>query len=170
MVKMPSMIRRFALSFCLAATADLACDCIVLSAKEATRYSEVVFRGTIVGFRDSGAGYKMVVFQVNRVRKGQAPKTFEVANLGVESCDGFFPVKVGYDLLACGDRHWPNPSLHLGPQAPSSRSHTRVFEALSALSVRSSFGSSQIDSCAAQLSTPENALWLHSLGVYKKAN
>jgi hypothetical protein len=105
------MVRRLAVLLCLSATAGLACDCIVVPAREARRYADVVFRGTIVRVRDSGTGYKAVVFHVNRVWKGQVRETFEVGNLGGDMCNGFLPylrLNVGDELLVYAHRTPPD--------------------------------------------------------------
>ena len=105
------MVRRIASLLCLAATVTLACDCIPVPAREAKRYADVVFRGTIVRVRDSGTGYKVVVFQVSRVWKGQVQETFEVGNLGGDLCNGFLPylhLKVGDELIVYAHRTPPD--------------------------------------------------------------
>jgi|HubBroStandDraft_4_1064222.scaffolds.fasta_scaffold94408_3 hypothetical protein len=102
------MVRRVALLLCLAATVGLACDCIVVPAREARRHSDVVFRGTILRVRDSGTGYKVVVFHVNRVWKGQVLETFEMGHLGAASCDGFSSLNVGSEWIVYGHRYWPD--------------------------------------------------------------
>jgi hypothetical protein len=101
------MLRRIALLLFLSATGGLAYDCIVVPAREAMRYCDVVFRGTIVRVRDSSEGFKVVVFHVNRVWKGQMQETFEVGNFGGDSCNGFLPylpLKAGDELLVYAHR------------------------------------------------------------------
>src|SRR5690349_15135535 len=53
------------------------CDDIAVSAKEAKHLSEVVFQGTIEGFRGSGTD-RTVIFRVSRVWKGQIGPTLEM--------------------------------------------------------------------------------------------
>ena len=77
------------------------CDCIALSAKQAKRGAEIVFRGTVESLRGSGAK-AVVVFRVARVWKGHIPPVFEMP--GIESdgwCHGFLPglLARGNDLI-----------------------------------------------------------------------
>jgi hypothetical protein len=90
----------------------------VQGAKEA---AEVVFRGMIVEFRDSGKDFalgvvfsgdtkKLAVFRVGRVWKGEVGPTFEMPAVGETSmCMGFWPhlLKVGSDLLVYANRGSP---------------------------------------------------------------
>jgi hypothetical protein len=55
-----------------------ACDCIREPAEDALGFSEVAFRGRVEGFRDSGNGYRLVIFKVDRVWKGKIGPTFEM--------------------------------------------------------------------------------------------
>ena len=53
------------------------CDDVAISTKEAKRSSEVVFQGTVEGFRGSGTD-GTVIFRVSRVWKGRVGRTFEM--------------------------------------------------------------------------------------------
>lgn len=83
-----------------------ACDCIELPAKEAERSSEVVFRGTVVGFRDSDPGERMVIFDVRRVWKGRVRRQFEMPAVQGDWCGAFKPslLKIGNDLVVYASR------------------------------------------------------------------
>ena len=67
---MPSMTIRLVTMLCFIAIAQ-ACDCIPFPAREAKKGSEIVFRGTVVRFRNAEKGEPMVTFHVTRVWKGQ---------------------------------------------------------------------------------------------------
>ena len=58
---MASMLLRLASALAVSTSLLRACDCIEPTAKEAERGSEVVFRGTVEGFRDSGKGEHIVI-------------------------------------------------------------------------------------------------------------
>jgi hypothetical protein len=111
------MVRRIASLLCLAATVTLACDCIPVPAREAKRYAEVVFRGTIVGFHDSANGERMVVFQVNRVWKGKLTERFEMLAWEGDSCHAFRPgqLMIGNELLVYASRVLPHPEYLAAP-------------------------------------------------------
>jgi hypothetical protein len=86
-----------------------ACDCIEKSPKEARRNAEVVFRGTVAGYRDSGKSYRIVIFQVTRVRKGQIGQTFEMPAYQGDWCSAFRQttpsvLTIGNDLLVYASR------------------------------------------------------------------
>jgi hypothetical protein len=88
-----------------------ACDCIEAPARQAKQHAEIVFRGSIVGFRDSGDGYKLAVFQVSRVWKGRVPATFQMPAVDGDACFAFPAslLKIGNDLLVYA-REWKNRS------------------------------------------------------------
>jgi len=71
-------IRMFAFAMIVAGTGS-ACTAVELPPKEAKRHSDVVFRGTITAYRDSGTGYKMAVIRVSRVWKGDAGRMVELS-------------------------------------------------------------------------------------------
>jgi hypothetical protein len=52
------------------------CDDIEVSTKKAEHLSEVVFQGTIEGFKGSGTDHPTVMFRVSRVLKGRVGPTF----------------------------------------------------------------------------------------------
>jgi hypothetical protein len=99
---------RILLLVVLARTA-FGCDCVAPSVRGAKKHAEVVFRGTIIGFRGStvdDAGLigpaKIAVFRVTRVWKGQVGPDFEMAAFAEgAACIGFWPsfLRVGNDLL-----------------------------------------------------------------------
>src|SRR3569833_3119852 len=86
-----------------------ACSCTSPSVDDKLARASAVFRGTITGFRDAIAHtdegdipYKIAVFRVSRVWKGDLGATVEM--LGFEettACVGFWPsyLKVETDLL-----------------------------------------------------------------------
>jgi hypothetical protein len=89
------------------------CECRPVSVREAKNQAEVVFRGTIVGFRSSTDdeaelssnakhGWPIAIFRVTRVWKGQVGLTFEMPAIAEgANCFGFWLtfLKVGTDLL-----------------------------------------------------------------------
>jgi hypothetical protein len=99
------------LVFTLAMSAGLlsACDCIELAPKQARHGAEVVFRGTVAGYRDSGRDYRIVIFRVTRVWKGHIGQTFEMPAYQGDWCSAFRQTKpslltVGNDLLVYASR------------------------------------------------------------------
>lgn len=64
------------------------CDDVAVPAKQARRYSDVVFQGTVEGFKGSGVD-RTVIFRVTRVWKGRVGPTFEM--LAVETAGGLCP-------------------------------------------------------------------------------
>jgi hypothetical protein len=81
-----------------------ACECVEPSIKSAKRQSAIVFRGTVIDIRDSGKGYKTVVFRVIRVWKGRIGVTLEMpafADPFASPCVGLWPalLEIGGDLL-----------------------------------------------------------------------
>jgi hypothetical protein len=86
-----------------------ACECIEPSIKNAKRHSDIVFRGTITDMRDTGRGYKTVVFRVVRVWKGQVTTTFEMpafADPFTSGCVGLWPalLEIGSDIVVYAHR------------------------------------------------------------------
>lgn len=83
------------------------CDDIEISTKEAKHHSEVVFQGTVEGFKGSGID-RTVIFRVSRVWKGQVGPTFEMPALqtGGERCDAFWEglLVVGNELVVYASR------------------------------------------------------------------
>jgi hypothetical protein len=82
----------------LLATSSLAfgCDCAEVSVKQAKDAAEIIFRGQITAFRDTGKGYRIIVFAVDRVWKGNVPRTFEMSEwIETAQCIGFWPTFVG---------------------------------------------------------------------------
>jgi len=91
----------------------VACDCTEPSVQVKRDHADVVFRGTIVGFRDASEydgippafarnTKKNVVFKVSRVWKGQVGEIFEMPAVEETSaCVGFWPsfLRIGEDLL-----------------------------------------------------------------------
>jgi hypothetical protein len=78
------------------------CDCLAPTGRQAKKHSELIFRGRITGFRDTGEGYRNVVFAVGRVWKGDVPSVFEMPALPEgAACTGFWPsfLEVGKCLL-----------------------------------------------------------------------
>jgi hypothetical protein len=79
----------------------------VVPAKEAKGFSEVVFRGTVEGFRDSGKGYRLVIFRVDRVWKGRVGPTFEMPAVESEELCWAWPhsmLNIGNELIVYGNR------------------------------------------------------------------
>ena len=95
------VLRLIAVLFC-SMTAVHACDCFTPKISKAKKRADIVFRGRITGFRDTGLGYRNIVFAVDRVWKGRVPPTFEMPVFKEQAaCLGFWPdfVQVGRHLL-----------------------------------------------------------------------
>jgi len=77
----------------------------------AKRQADVVFRGTITQFRDSEKGYRIAIFKVSRVWKGDVHETFEIPAIEEEGggCSGFAPrlIRGWNDLLVYATRIAP---------------------------------------------------------------
>ena len=74
--------------------------------KDAERYAEIIFRGKITGFRETGNGTR-VMFSVDRVWKGQVAKKFEMPALKeTTACVGFWPtlLESGNELVVYARR------------------------------------------------------------------
>ena len=100
------------------------CDS-VSSGREDKHGAEIVFRGTVIAFRESAKGDRTVVFRVSRVFNGVTKETFEM--LAIESgaaCFGFYPgmLKVGNELLVYASR-FGSP----GPADLSVKCATKLF-------------------------------------------
>jgi hypothetical protein len=95
------------------------CSCQEGDPQYKKAHSDVVFRGTITALRDSekppslseqigmAKRYKIAVFNVTRVWKGEVGQTFEMPAIEETSlCTGFWPpfLKVGSDLLVYANR------------------------------------------------------------------
>jgi hypothetical protein len=79
-----------------------ACDCETPSVRGAKREADLVFRGTITQFRDSGKGWRIAVFKVSRVWKGDVHETLEMPAIEEgAACFGFAPrlIRGWNDLL-----------------------------------------------------------------------
>jgi len=96
-----------------------ACDCRGLKVPDAVSHAQIIFRGTIVALRDSaekpegrygGRNYKIAVFAVNRVWKGEVKGIFEMpAPEEIADCVGSWPdlPRVGNELLVYAQRSSP---------------------------------------------------------------
>jgi hypothetical protein len=96
-----------ALILILNASLAYPCDCVALPAKKAKAVSELVFWGTITGFRDSGEGYDLAIFEVALVWKGDVRRTFTMPALQGDNCHMFPGVpgqlRTGCSLLKIGN-------------------------------------------------------------------
>jgi len=95
------VICRLVATLILASGLARGCTCFSPSAFVAKRDAKIIFRGTITGFRETGKT-PMVVFHVDRVWKGDVPRTFEMpAVKEFSGCVGFWPdfLEVGKTLL-----------------------------------------------------------------------
>jgi hypothetical protein len=63
----------------LVTSLGIACTSVAIPVRQARKHADVVFRGAISEYRDSGKGYKIAVFQVSRVWKGQAGRVVELS-------------------------------------------------------------------------------------------
>ena len=85
------------------------CDDVEVSTKRAEHFSEVVFQGTIEGFRGSGTD-RTVMFRVGRVWKGRVGPTFEMPAIetGGELCTAFWRglLAVGNELVVYASRRF----------------------------------------------------------------
>jgi hypothetical protein len=78
------------------------CECVSSDVQSSQKRAEIVFRGRITGLRDTGDGTHAVIFAVDRVWKGDVPRTFEMPAIRETSmCIGFWTsyLEVGNDLL-----------------------------------------------------------------------
>ncbi len=94
------------------------CSCIGPTLGRAKESAEIVFRGTITDFKKAETPpelgktvqgtWRIAIFQVTRVWKGDIGKTFEMPALAETSaCLGFWPsfLEVGNDLLVFASRY-----------------------------------------------------------------
>jgi hypothetical protein len=83
------------------------CDDVEISTKQAKHFSEVVFQGTVEGFKGSGAD-RMVIFRVSRVWKGQVGPNFEMLAIETDGglCTAFWRgiLTVGNELVVYASR------------------------------------------------------------------
>jgi hypothetical protein len=63
----------------LGAVLGAACTSVELPLKYAKKGADVIFRGTIREYRDTGKGYKIAVFQVSRVWRGRVGQVVEMS-------------------------------------------------------------------------------------------
>jgi hypothetical protein len=86
------MLVRLVIGIAMIAGIASACECSVPSVGAAARHADVVFRGTIASFRESGHGYRIAVFKVSRVWKGDVKEVFEMPAIEEgAACLGFPP-------------------------------------------------------------------------------
>src|SRR5690349_4192471 len=89
------------LSVSLELTYAMQCDCVG-NEREDKRGAEIVFRGTIIAFRQSASGDRIAVFHVSRVFNGDPPETFEMPAIEAgAACFGFSAptLRIGKELL-----------------------------------------------------------------------
>ena len=88
------------------------CDCVDIGVPRLKQASEIVFRGTVAGFRGDGEN-RIVIFSVSRVWKGNVGKAFEMQAIESE-CIGFYPgsLRLGNELLVFASR---GKKLYLHP-------------------------------------------------------
>ena len=103
------MLSRLAILIAMSSGFAAACDCETPSVSSAKRHADVVFRGTITQFRDSGKGWRIAVFKVTRVWKGDVQETFEMPAIEEGPCFGFAPrlIRGWNDLLVYATRIKP---------------------------------------------------------------
>jgi hypothetical protein len=115
------MVLRLLTALSLSAVTGHGCTCFPPNVEYAKAHAEVVFRGTIVEFRDSGKDFamgvvfrgdtkKLAVFRVSRVWKGEVGPTLEMPAVEETTmCIGFWPhlLKIGSDLLVYANRGGP---------------------------------------------------------------
>lgn len=122
----------------------MACTSVALPVKYEKKHATAVFRGVICEYHDSGEGYKIAVFQVSRVWKGQVGPVVELSTFPGYSdapCRVFSTTlwNVGTELLVfarkgkgqhyligywAGTRAPHDEDLHeLGPGTPPPTSH-----------------------------------------------
>jgi hypothetical protein len=98
---------RFIIFLFTAASLFAQCDDIYVPPRDARRSSEVVFRGTVEGFRGTGTD-RTVIFRVNRVWKGPVGSTFEMlaAETTGAMCNAFWKglMEPGNELVVYASR------------------------------------------------------------------
>ena len=101
------MAVRFLIALFTCTCALAQCDDIYVSPKQAKRSSEVVFQGTIDGFKGSGVD-RIVIFHVNRVWKGPVGPIFEMPAIETDGglCTAFWRglLVVGNELVVYASR------------------------------------------------------------------
>jgi hypothetical protein len=104
---MPDMKVRFSVLLLASMPLFAQCDDVYISAKQAKHWSEVVFQGTIAGFRGSDVD-RTVVFRVSRVWKGRVGLTFEMPAIetGGSLCRAFWNgvLVLGNELVVYASR------------------------------------------------------------------
>ena len=93
------MIVRFLVALFTATCLLAQCDDVYVSPKQAKRFSEVVFQGTIAGFKGSGLD-RTVVFRVSRVWKGPVGPILEMPAI---ETDGELCIAFWRGLLVVGN-------------------------------------------------------------------
>ena len=91
---------RVAVAVILGASLGAACTSVELPLSYTKKGADVIFRGTISEYRDTGKGYKIAVFQVSRVWKGRVGRVVEMST---------YP---GYSDVACA--HFSTTLLEIG--------------------------------------------------------
>jgi hypothetical protein len=82
------------------------CDCYTQDVQQSRKFADVIFEGKIIAFRDSGVD-RTVVFNVDRVWKGDVSATFEMlAWDGGNACESFpyCILQIGNQLLVYAHR------------------------------------------------------------------
>lgn len=91
----------------LASTLFAQCGDMEVSTKKAKHFSEVVFQGTVEGFKGSGDD-RTVIFRVSRVWKGRVGPTFEMPAIETEGglCTAFWKglLAVGKEFVVYASR------------------------------------------------------------------
>jgi hypothetical protein len=107
---------RHALSLVLAVGSVYGCDCREPSVEAKRDDSDIVFRGTIIAFRESPVRTdkgptvrytgRIAVFRVVRIWKGEVSQTLEMPEaMETTACTGFWTsLKMGEDLLIYASR------------------------------------------------------------------
>jgi hypothetical protein len=101
------MVVRFLIALFASRCLMAQCDDIEVSAKQAKRFSELVFQGTIETLKGAGSD-RTVVFRVSRVWKGQVGQTFEMPAVETDGglCTAFWRglLVVGNELVVYASR------------------------------------------------------------------
>lgn len=115
--KIPDMVVRFAAAPFTCTCVLAQCDDVYVAPKEAKRFSEVVFQGTIDGFKGSGVD-RTVIFRVSRVWKGPVSPIFEMPAIETDGglCTAFWRglLVVGNELVVYASHFpWSNSNEYL---------------------------------------------------------
>jgi len=106
---LPGIIVRLVFAFFTATCLFGQCDDLEVSTREARQISEVVFQGTIEGFRGSGLD-RIVIFHVSRVWKGRVGQTFEMTAIETNGgmCTAFWSglLVAGNELVVYASRRF----------------------------------------------------------------